>query len=163
MRHPLMFAALAVCCVACAQKAVPISEAQLVGKWACDPSFKKVSDGTYEQSGVTEWHADHTIHGVSTTSFTGDKGSWFSTKHYVEDTWRLEGDAIEFTTRKFELLSSDPPFSREALEAIKKNAPSGAGTSARYRITAFDGKQRVMRDDGWFGNWFGDDYVCRKL
>ena len=162
MRHPLMFAALAVCCVACAQKAVPISEAQLVGKWACDPLFKKVSDGTYEQSGVTEWHADHTIHGVSTTSFTGDKGGWYSMKYYVEDTWRLDGDAIEFTAGTYKLVSSDPPLSREALEAIKKNAPSDP-TSARYRITAFDGKQRVMRDDGWFGNWFGDDYVCRKL
>ena len=165
MRHPCLFAVLAALCAACSQKAPPMTEAQLIGKWSCDPSKRQVSDGEYETISTIEYRADRTYQGVVTFSYSASKNviGYLAVRAHEEGTWRIDGDELEFTNLVFEVLStSNPRFGPKQAQAVEAGLPPSDGVRREW-IRAFDGKQRTMDETGFLGAWIGEPWACSKL
>ncbi|UHQ18329.1 hypothetical protein LVB87_08825 [Lysobacter sp. KIS68-7] len=157
-----MIAALSA---ACSQKAPPMTEAQLIGKWSCDPSKRRVSGGEDETLSTIEYRADHSYQGVVTSSFSAGNGvvGYLSMRLHEEGNWRIEGDELESTILVSEVLStSSPRYGRKEVQAIQATLPHSDGVHREW-IRAFDGKQRTMDDTAFLGAWIGEPWVCTRL
>lgn len=164
MRHPLLSVILAVLCASCSQKPVPMTEAQLVGKWSCGRIPFRSSVGGEITSLVTEVRTDHTWRDVAKVSlWPGDEDPSHYSVTYTdgsEGTWRLDGDIIVFTTSKVSFHSSSTPgFGLKEWQAVVESVPY----TERERILSFDGRRREMDEDRLVREWSVKPWACWKF
>ena len=161
MHRTLGLAALLACCAGCSAE-VPVTEAQMVGKWHCGPTRFESEDGTTILETVTEKRADHTYASTSTMVLSmREIAPEITVRDRDEGTWRLDGNVSVIAMRKAEFVSSTYP-EIDAAQWRREIAPEPGET--RSRILSFDGKSMTLgRGDSLWSRWFGEQTRCWRL